>query len=372
MVIPILLCFFSSIVSPPGAVIDHESRAAGRYIGSPSLVILPNGDYVSSHDFFGPNSRQSVSGVTRVFLSRDRGASWNQVAELHDQFWSNLFLQGRRLYLMGTSGEYGRVTIRQSQDGGRRWGQPVFLTADSNYHTAPVPVVEKDGRLWRAMEYHPPGPWGSFEAFVMSARADANLLDPLAWRMTERLKYPEGLGGGQTWLEGNAVVAPGGRIEDILRVADVEKIAILRVEGQRLQFVGLADFPGGSKKFTIRYDSRSGKYWTLSNPALKEYALSATDPGSVRNTLALMSSRDLLHWKIERSILSHPDPAKYGFQYVDWQFDRQDIVAVSRTAFNDDSGGPPRAHDANFMTFHRIINFRDSGQILSSHSPVAR
>lgn len=295
-----------------------------------------------------------------MFLSHDRGLSWGLTAELHDQFWSNLFLERRRLYLMGTNYEYGRVTIRESQDGGGTWSPPSFLTADPNFHTAPVPVVESKGRLWRAMEYHPPGPWGSFAAFVISAKTSANLLDPHAWKMTSRLSYPKGLDGGKTWLEGNAALAPDGHILDLLRVANLEKIAILRVAGKRLKFVSLTDFPGGSKKFTIRYDQQTRRYWTLSNPALKKYPLSATDPGSVRNTLALLSSTDLFHWKIERIVLSHPDPARYGFQYVDWQFDRQDIVAVSRTAFDDPSGGPPRAHDANYLTFHRIANFRDN------------
>jgi hypothetical protein len=356
----ILFSFFFAAASPPGVVIDHEPAAAGRYIGSPSLAILPNGDYVSSHDFFGPKSGQSRSGVTRVFLSHDRGQSWQQVAELHDQFWSNLFWEHGRLYLMGSSYEYGRITIRQSQDGGHTWSQPSFLTEEPGYHTAPVPVVEKDGRLWRAMEYHPKGPWGSFQAFVLSAPVGANLLDPQQWTMTERLRYPKGLEGGQTWLEGNAVVAPNGSVVDVLRVADVEKAAILQVDGKKLKLDRVVDFPGGSKKFTIRYDRKSKRYWTLSNPALKEYPLSATDPASVRNTLALMSSKDLIHWKTERVLLSHPDPAKHAFQYVDWQFDKQDIVAVSRTAFEDATGGPPRAHDANYMTFHRFANFRHS------------
>jgi hypothetical protein len=71
----------------------------------------------------------------------------------------------------------------------------------------------------------------------------------------------------------------------------------------------------------------------------------------------------LHQWKIERIILSHDDPQKYGFQYVDWQFDGTDIVAASRTAFDDDSGGPPRAHDANYLTFHRIRKFRSKSHV---------
>ena len=105
-------------------------------------------------------------------------------------------------------------------------------------------------------------------------------------------------------------------------------------------------------------ERRKYKYWTLSNPALPEYPLSATAPDAVRNTLALMSSSDLNHWKIERIVLSHPNPEIYAFQYVDWQFDGPDIVAASRTAFDDSTGGAHRYHDANYLTFHRIVNFR--------------
>jgi hypothetical protein len=262
---------------------------------------------------------------------------------------------------MGTTYEYGRIVIRQSIDNGATWSPPAYLTEDSNYHTAPVPIVEKDGRLWRAMEYHPPGPWGFFEAFVISAPAGANLMDGKNWTMTERMRYPkEQAGEGAHWLEGNVAVDRKGVMLNILRVANIEKAAIVRVRGSKLEFEGLIPFPGGAKKFTIRYDRKSRKYWTLSNRALPEDPLTAKDPASVRNTLVLMSSKDLRGWKIERTVLSHPDSLKHAFQYVDWQFDGRDLVVASRTAFDDDEGGPPRAHDANYLTFHRVSDFRSS------------
>ncbi|MDQ2950170.1 MAG: glycoside hydrolase [Acidobacteriota bacterium] len=355
----VALWFAVSAPIPPGVIIDYEPAQSGLYIGSPSIVILPTGDYVSSHDLFGPNAAHQTAPITKIFRSRDRGKTWRKMAQLDHQFWSNLFVDHGQLFLMGTSFEYGRIVIRRSIDGGATWTGAAFLTNDTGYHTAPVPMLEKDGRLWRAMEFHPEGPWGHFQAFMMSARIGADLLDPNSWTMTARLPYPANAGEGATWLEGNAVAAPDGSIYDILRVANIEKAAILAVQNDQLVFKGLVDFPGGSKKFSIRYDPASRLYWTLSNPALKEYAMSATDPASVRNTLVLMSSKDLHDWKIVRTILSHPDPLKHGFQYVDWQFDNLDIIAVSRTGFDDDFGGPPRAHDANYLTFHRIPSFRN-------------
>ncbi len=57
---------------------------------------------------------------------------------------------------------------------------------------------------------------------------------------------------------------------------------------------------------------------------------------------------------------SYINVEKQGFQYADWQFDGADIVALVRTAYNDDSGGARNNHDANYITFHRIKNFRNT------------
>ncbi|MBS1858695.1 MAG: exo-alpha-sialidase [Acidobacteria bacterium] len=353
----LLLLAAAEIPAPPGVVIDHQPAATRKYIGSPSIAILPGGVYVASHDFFGPGSTQSTSAVTRVFRSTDRGRSWRQSAEMHDQFWSNLFFHRGRLYLMGTTFEYGRIVIRASSDGGITWTAPAYLTGDTGYHTAPVPMAIHGGRIWRAMEFHPRGPWGFFEAFVLSAPVKADLLDPRSWRFTERLRFPQDAAAGKHWLEGNAVVARDGTLLDILRVDNVEKAALLRVEGDRLAPGGFTDFPGGAKKFTIRYDRKSRRYWTLSNPAPD-----APAPASVRNTLALASSADLRSWRVERIVLTNPDALKHGFQYVDWQFDGDDLAAAVRAAFDDDEGGAHNFHDANFLLFVRVPGFRKQGR----------
>jgi len=339
---------------PPGVVIDHEPETSGRYIGSPSIAILPNGAYVASHDFFGPNSGETTSGITRIFVSSDKGRTWQQTAELHDQFWSTLFVHHHQLYLMGTSFEYGRIVIRRASDNAATWTPPSFITSDAGYHTAPVPLVEKNRRLWRAFEYHPAGPWGHFEALMLSAPTTADLLNPKSWSMTERVPYPPTLSEGDTFLEGNAVIAPDGFVYDILRVHNLEKSATFRVlNDERMHFEGLSTFPGGAKKFTIRFDPQTKLYWTLANPAPTDNPLSATNPAAVRNVLNLLSSPDLITWRTEHLVLTYPDHLHYAFQYVDWQFAGPDIIFVSRTAWD-----AARAHDANYLTFHRLEDFR--------------
>jgi membrane dipeptidase len=45
-------------------------------------------------------------------------------------------------------------------------------------------------------------------------------------------------------------------------------------------------------------------------------------------------------------------------QYLDWFFEGNDLVVLSRTAFDDGLGGAHDCHDANFVTFHRVKEFR--------------
>jgi hypothetical protein len=167
----------------------------------------------------------------------------------------------------------------------------------------------------------------------------------------------------QGWLEGNAVVSPGGRVVNVLRVACQRggKAAIIEIseDGRKASFdgdTGFIDFPGGAKKFTIRLDPKTGRYWSLTNWVPPCHAAQAA--GGTRNTLALISSADLRRWKIQCILLHHPERGHHGFQYPDWLFDGDDIIAAIRTAYDDGLGGAHNAHDANFLTFHRFANFR--------------
>jgi hypothetical protein len=358
----------------PGVVIDHLPASSGLYVGSPSLVVWTNGDYIASHDFFGPKSTEHTLAVTAVFRSHDRGATWQKTATLHGQFWSTLFVNHGALYLIGPDKEYGDIVIRRSLDGGTTWSTPTDATTgrlrDGEYHTAPTPVIEHDRRLWRAFEQrNPPTGWGiNFRAGMLSAPMNADLLAATNWTASNFLpRDPHWLDDKfNAWLEGNAVVAPGGNIVDILRVDQPnlpEKAAIVEIsaDGRTASFNpqnGFVDFPGGAKKFTIRHDAKSGLYWSLVN-YIPPKNRSAGHPASIRNTLALAASPDLVNWTVRAILLTHPDVKKHGFQYVDWQFDGDDIIAVSRTAFDDGLDGANSYHNANYLTFHRWKNFRN-------------
>lgn len=357
----------------PGVIVDYSPASSGLYIGSPSLAVLPGGDYVASHDFFGPKSNEHVSARSSVFRSADRGATWKRVSDIQGAFWSKLFVHRGALYFIGTDRHHGNAIIRRSADGGETWTSPVdrktgLLRADGEYHCAPMAVVEHNGRLWRAMEWrHPPEKWGvNYRAGMLSIPVDGDLLDADQWTFAEFLPSYRAWNGGDmgAWLEGNAVVTPAGEIVNVLRVqtkSPDEKAAIVRVsaDGRALTFDPEKDFvpfAGGSKKFTIHFDPQTKLYYALASIVADRHR--AENPGGIRNTLALVSSPDLRTWTTRTILLYHPEVKKHGFQYVDWMFDGNDIIAASRTAYEDGVGGARNNHDANFLTFHRWKNFR--------------
>jgi hypothetical protein len=345
----------------PGVVIDHSPAESGRYIGSPSIAVLPNGSYVASHDYFGPATNENR---TAIFRSDDAGKTWRRLTEFDGQFWSSLFVHKAALYIMGTGGQYGGAVIRRSTDGGITWTTPKdkrsgLLFAEGQYHCAPVPVVVHNGRIWRAMEDRdPPEGWGSnFRSFVMSAAVDADLLDADSWTSSNRLRFDPAW-RGRAWLEGNIVVTPDKKLVNILRVeckeAEIAAMVHISQDGRSVSFdpeKDFIDFYGGTNKFTIRYDPVTRRYWSLVNKQM--------NPTAYRNILTLVSSSDLRTWKVQSVILQHPDSEEHAFQYLDWLFEDKDIIAVSRTAYDDGLGGAHRAHDANYLTFHRISNFRE-------------
>lgn len=350
----------------PGVVIDHSPASSKIYLGTPSICILPDGTYVVSHDLFNKNER-----IVRVFESKDKGESWKQIAEMRG-FWCGLFMHKNELYIMG-SDENLNCIIRKSEDGGHTWTTPQDSTTglirasdfEKGYHTSAVSVIEAKGRIWRPFEVSTKGRiWGNFEALVLSAPVDSNLMDAKNWRTSTRMSVDVAWGKEyHCWLEGGAVLSPEGEILNILRVdrRDVETAAIMHVsdDGVSVSFdpqKDFVEFPGGCKRFVIRYDETSKRYWSLSNWVPKKFKGYNTERS--RNTLALVSSTDLKNWTVNKVILQDDNIEKSGFQYVDWVFEGKDIVLASRTAFFDGVEFADNQHNSNFITFHRIKGFR--------------
>ena len=77
----------------------------------------------------------------------------------------------------------------------------------------------------------------------------------------------------------------------------------------------------------------------------------------MRNVLSFAYSEDLENWNTICDLINYEniDPKTVAFQYVSFCFDNNDIIYLCRTAFN----GAKNFHDSNYITFHRIKNFRN-------------
>jgi hypothetical protein len=272
--------------------------------------------------------------------------------------------------MMGTSGRNGDIAIRRSKDGGSTWTRPEGeedgILARGVYHTAPVPIVVHEGRLWRAMENRGQG---GQRPFLMSAPINSDLLRASSWTFSDELGRGTGFDRNiNSWREGNVVVKPDGGLCIIIRVSlkrGHSKAALIEVDDDCIGLSfdpenGYIHFPGGSgKKFTIRYDDATGRYWSVVNPIAPRDLIYLDDhkAGYFRNCLAVSSSRDLEDWKVHHVVEYHPEFDTHAFQYPDWIFDGSDLAVVSRTSYDDGLGGTANRHDSNFMTFHRIEDF---------------
>ncbi len=372
------------ILDPLENVVHFSPSATGIYLGSPSIIRLDNGDLLAGMDMFGPNAPEPT--VSLIFRSKDDGATWRYVTDITPSFWAGFFKHRGAVYYLGCSGPNKAIVIRKSEDHGHTWTSPedknsglLFPQGDeAGYHCAPMPVVLHEGRLYRAFENNYTHEWPEgFRSLVISAKANADLLKAESWRMSNQLvfdqeEYPPHFGidleeveeRNFGWLEGNIVVTPSNQRVNILRVnsapvVDIAAVVQVHDEGRRVTFdpkTGFINFPGGMTKFAIRHDPKTGLYWTIAN--------GNTNPDNPRqrNSLSLYSSEDAMDWKHHAVLLEDKEDydnigndSKVGFQYIDFRFDGDDIIFLSRTAYKD----AHNYHDANYMTFHRIEDFRE-------------
>ena len=354
----------------PGSVVNYlhpEDEAyafSGRYLCSPGLLALPGGKLLATMDVYGPRQAQNL---TLLFESTDGGESWDYLTELYPCFWGKLFWHQGRVYMLGMACEYGDLLIGVSDDEGRSWSPPVRLFNGSNAqeagpHKGPMPVILHQGRLYTAIDY---GAWehGGHDSCILSADANADLLRPASWHLTQPLAFDRtwpGLPQGplKGCLEGNALVAPDGGVVNLLRLQQPAarpcggQAVMLRyvAADAPLAFDRVVDFPlGASSKFVALRDGDAyiavgNEFYDPSRPA-------------ARNVLSVAVSRDLVSWRIARRVvdLRGEDSSLVAFQYPDAQIVGDDLLILSRTAIN----GADSYHNSNMITFHAVRHFRD-------------
>ncbi|MBR6569675.1 MAG: hypothetical protein IKK75_04410 [Clostridia bacterium] len=343
---------------------DPAYITSGRYLCSPSIAKLPDGALLASMDVYEGGGPQNL---TLIFRSDDGGQNWRYVTDLMPCFWGKLFWHRGALYMLGCTTEYGDLVISRSLDEGQTWPAPVHLfpgsRGDVGMHKAPMPVIEHEGKLYTCVEY---GSWasGGHADCMLTIDAYADLLNPKNWHMTVPVRYDSAWPGAVDGpcpgcIEGNAVVSPEGTVCDYLRIDHANakpsygKAVILeRVDADApMKLRRIVDCPVGSNsKFQLRRDPVTGVYLAVGSEVV--------DPSTPRQrtVLSLCISRDFETWKVVHRLIDRreADPQKEGFQYVDWQFDGDDLIVACRTAVN----GAHNFHDSNCITFHRVKNFR--------------
>jgi hypothetical protein len=353
------------------------------YTASPSIVKLDNGDYLLSFNLFGSDMSPGadVSGTTYIYKSSDKGYTWSAltIPPMSEMKRGSLFVKDGVVYLWGFKAAPGIILIRKSEDNGQSWSAATELTTDTRGGTPfnPVPTKDDKGieRVWFAV--------GGKR--LMSGKSDeSSIMLSNSWTKVGNNANSDtqpDFGSGvnvEVISEAQIVHAPHTGLVLMpkvemkgVRAPYFSHTVLLRKSpdsNNRLLDANLDDWvalPGAEKKFAASYDSVSGKFYVLSNPVLP-----ADENNSkwtwqlIRNTAAILSSRDLYHWDVEKLFLHSRNIDYEGFQYFNFDYDGDDMIVVSRTAFDISeepgaSNKPPRGHDSNMITYHTIENFRE-------------
>ena len=373
----------------PGVVInyihpdDNYYDFAGSFIGTPNIIELPSGNFLATHDVFG----KSEFGFAILFISRDKGVTWEHQCELHPVREEKPFIHNGRLYMI--CGYIRDIAICESTDEGKTWSQPVTLLRSDRYfdgtqlsevQLSETAVIEHNGRVVFSFEV---GAWGlmregGFVSSMMSAPADADLLDKDSWEYVpfktvpmDKFKIPGVKYDYIVSIEGNPISGPDGELYNMLRMDHILKANIAKGDFsvpnnmallykfksscEPLEFVQTVDVAVGLRSmFFVKYDEVTGYYFVLGNEC---QAGNETDEpnGTRRCVYTLSASKDLKNWKKLKELINCSEFTNYCVSQPAFIFDGDDLCYMSRTGW----GKIKNQHDNNLLTFHREKNFRN-------------
>lgn len=353
----------------------------------------------------------------KVFTSDDGGASWQCKGNFPFQH-ARPFLAGERIYILGQAGD---LYIICSDDHGETWSNASRLTWGMTWHQSACSVWYREDRIYLVMEKIFANPdekmygWPvcRIAPIMMRAHTHDNLLQPESWTFASELRFCDAVPedaldyhgipfykslfheeerqGTETltqpagWLETNVVqiVDPdhywydeSGRtfhlfmrahtagtgycaIAKVTELEDgsMETSLITAPSGRKWVFLPM---PGGQMRFHLLYDPVTKLYWLLSTQATDSMTrierLSSERyniPCDERQRMQLSFSKNCVDWCFA-GIVAAGDSEKQSRHYASMAIDGEDLVLVSR--YGDAKAAS--AHNGNFISFHRISNFR--------------
>lgn len=339
-----------------------------------------------------------------VSRSRDHGATWEVVSRLTftRRVEAMLLARGPDVYLLIVPYDKdGILLATASQDQGATWSEPVEVirhtgtagagsvkkgdrapteavsAAQEHWFCAhQTAMVEVDGRLYLTLSER------CQTVGVAVCDLAKGVLNPMAWRLSAQVEMPipaelsRGLfpGPSMRCLEGNVILVKG-RLRVVARAvidrygtAGMAAVFDLEDDGvmPKLVFSQLHPLPGGQCKFCIVYDDPSKLYWMASNlPANSQGWVETPDnlpKGNDRRILMLWYACDALNW-FPAGCIAHTTRLTEAFMYPSLVVDGDDLAILSRTSkrvegLQEENRAKNGFHDANFLTFHRVKDFR--------------
>ncbi len=370
-------------VNPPAFTQGNVSLIAVKKplpqttLANPSMVVMPNGDYLASiSGAVGSKADSEFTGDTGLWRSTDKGITWKLVRDGFKLNRHSLFEHRGSIYLIGSNKDprggtapYGSGTrIYKSSDNGASWTTNAW--PEQGGDDAPSHVLVAHGRIWKAA-------WatdakGESGPGFYSAPVDADLMKSESWTLSAPMAGTGTtvgkefkLANGQMFKagdEGTLLATKSGTFyslsrDKIYRPADGWKAGITSIQPDMNDLTQIkwdADFAGprlpgnNNGKSTAIYDPVSQTYWALTS-------------GGYRRTLDLYSAGDengrIGDFQFKRRVLEG-NSFNQGFNYPFVQIDGDDLVFVLRTAWETNRGKATRWHDGNLFTFHRVANFR--------------
>ncbi len=338
-------------------VIARKNRSpVASTIANPNLLVRPNGDYLAMIS--------NTEDGTAIYKSTDRGKSWAELANGFEVNVYSLFEHKGDLYVLGknTGSGKGHTRIYRSTDGGKKWSSEVFEGYGGG--DAPSQVDISGGRLWKAAES------GHGQGFY-SAPVDADLMKESSWTLSVGNYDTVTLANGQKLRPGNEgsllkcadgtiynlgrdrVYSPGIGWQSGITSTQPDLKDLTRTTWDPND-AGAVMAGNGTGKATVRYDAVSDQYWSI------------TSGGFGRNALVLYSADHIGgkmgDFRFRARIADSKSSDFEGFNYPFMRFGGDDIILVSRTAWDGDLGRATRWHDGNFFTFHRYPDFRKLGE----------
>lgn len=388
------------------------------YAYTPGICVLPGGRLLATMDVGELKNGKLENRYGHAFLSDNHGTTWRKVTDF-PFIHARPFTAGKSVYILGHRGD---LRIMRSDDNGETWSDCVQLTHGQRWHQSACNVWYKDDRVYLVMEQTIQNP-GDLQniwtvAYCAPVLLRANIHDDLCswenWTASDSMRFCDavdesvlnyhGIPFYRTllhpeeqseeafltqplgWLETNVVQImdkkhywydeTGHTFQLFMRAhtAGTGYCAIAKVVEQpdgSMKF-GLMKapsgrdwvflpMPGGQMRFHMLYDEKTKLYWLLSTQAVDSMTrlelLSSERyniPCDERQRMVLHFSKNCVDWCFA-GIVASGASEKQSRHYAAMAFDGDDIVLVSRSG----DSRAASAHNGNFISFHRIRNFRD-------------